>query len=444
MDAYRSSKKEQAERLAQRVHVDFMLSAVLRFGHSSSMGMLAMIKPRLGYFRAVAIGLGTVALSCAAMAAGCVEQPPGLAPLSSSSSTSGGAGGGGPSDAGTGSNGRVLFEAMEDDLMSACGLCHDVGGLADTPFLAGPDRYQSFVSWPGIVAKSPQSSILLTYALTGKGHSGTNLDSAALKDTLLPKVQAWLAEEAKSFTDPPVQAGPYIDPFVPIMGFNAIYLGPLGADFEGMAVTFNADLLAETTLELTNIQLHPTSKTGVKIVHPLFVVHPLGGEPSPDPVDSFSNVDTIFDAGESGTLGPGTLILVNWARDAKLSLAFETIAKYEPASQDGGDGGPTSGCKDVPSFEANARQPLQVCLNCHGGGNGGATSAVDMSALGNDNTKACGQVKNRVNPDNPSSSQLFVTTDPGGNAAHPFKFGGNAGAFNTFRDSVSIWVAAEK
>jgi len=67
-----------------------------------------------------------------------------------------------------------------------------------------------------------------------------------------------------------------------------------------------------------------------------------------------------------------------------------------------------------------------------------------MSALNTDSAKACAQIKNRVNPDDPTASQLFVTTDPGGNAAHPFKFGGNAGNFNTFRDSVSIWVAAEK
>ncbi|MRG94338.1 hypothetical protein [Polyangium spumosum] len=400
-----------------------------------------MMKPKQQYFRAIAIGLGALAALASAIAAGCVEAPSGLAP--------GPTGGGNVSDAGVEAgpviiNGRDLFDSMQADLMSACGLCHDVAGLADTPFLAGPDRYQSFVSWPGIVSTQPENSLLLTYAMSGKGHSGTNLDSASLKDTLLPKVKAWLAQEAQNFTQPPPAAGPYIDPFAPIMGFNAIYLGALGAEFEGMAVTFQAELLAETTLELTNIELHPTSKTGLKIVHPLWVVHPLGKDPNPDPVDSFSNVDTIYAAGESGELGPGTLVLVNWSRDAKLSLAFETIEKYEPASPDAGDGGPTGGCKDVASFDANARQPLQVCLNCHGGGNGQAVAAVDMTALSSDSAKACGQIKNRVNPNDPPASQLFITTNPDGNAAHPFKFGGQSGAFNTFRNSVSIWIAAEK
>lgn len=329
--------------------------------------------------------------------------------------------------------------------MSACGVCHDVGGLADTPFLAGPDRYQSFVSWPGIVAATPENSILISYAMTGKGHSGTNLDSPALKNTLLPKVNAWLAEEANSFTEPPPQVGPYIKPFAPIMGFNAVYLGPLGVDFEGMAVTFGAELLSDTTLQLTDIQLHPTSKAGVHIVHPLFVVHPVGKPAAPDPVDSFSNVDQIFAAGEAGTIGPGTLILVNWSKDAKLSLAFEKIELDVLANPDGGDGGtPGGGCKDVASFSANAVGPLGACTGCHGGGNGQAVAALDMTALKSDAAKACAQVKNRVNPDNPSASQLFVTTDPNGNAAHPYKFSGNDGLFNDFRNSVSTWVAAEK
>ena len=405
------------------------------------MGMLATMKPKQQYFRAIAIGLGAFAIACSAIAAGCVEQPSGLGPPPPA--------GGGPADGGSGDSGlsvisgRDLFESMQADLMSACGTCHDIAGFADTPFLAGPDRYQSFVSWPGIVAKDPESSLLLTYALIGKGHSGTNLDVASLKDTLLPKVKAWLAQEAQNFTEPPPQAGPHIDPFVPIMGFNAIYLGAFGPDFEGMAITFQAELLG-ATLELTNIELHPTSKTGVKIVHPLWVVHPLGKDPNPDPVDSFSNVDTIYEAGESGPLGPGTLVLVNWTEDAKLSLAFELIEKYSPASPDAGDGGPTDGCKDIASFDANAKERFQICLNCHGGGNGQATSSVDMTTLNNDSAKACGQIKNRINVDNPTNSQVFVVTNPGGNAAHPFKFAGQAGAFNTFRDSVSLWIAAEK
>jgi hypothetical protein len=204
--------------------------------------------------------------------------------------------------------------------------------------------------------------------------------------------------------------------------------------------------LSDTTLELSNIELHPTSKAGLHVVHPLFVMYPVSAAPMPDPVDSFSNVDQTFEMGESGTLGPGTLVLVNWQRDARLNLAFETIEAILPAMEDAGDGGtPTGGCKDVQAFIDNARVPLQQrCFGCHGGGNGQASAALDMSALVDDAAKACGQVKNRVNPADPPASQIFVTTNPNGNAAHPYKFGGSADTFNTFRTGLSIWIAAEQ
>ena len=407
------------------------------------MGTIAKESPKRGVFRTVVIGLGVCVLGAIGSAGGCVQQPTQLQPLGSSSgeSTSGsttGGGGGNPA--------RDAFTAMQADLMNACGTCHDVAGLADTPFLAGPDRYQSFVSWPGMVASTPDQSILLTHAMTGKGHVGTNLDSPALVDTLLPKVKVWLAEEAKTFVEPPQQI-PHIEPFAPIIGFNAVYLEPLGKDFVGMAVTFSADLLSDSTLELSNIEVHPTSKAGVHMVHPLFVMHPVAKEPIPDPVDSFSNVDQSFDIGKSGTLGPGTVVLVNWPKDARLSLAFETIEVILPNDPDAGDGGmpPTGGCKNVQAFIDNARVPFQQrCLGCHGGGNGQASAAMDLSALADDPAKACAQAKNRVNPGDPPASQIFVTTNPNGNAAHPYKFGGSADAFNTFRGDVSTWIAAEQ
>ena len=53
------------------------------------------------------------------------------------------------------------------------------------------------------------------------------------------------------------------------------------------------------------------------------------------------------------------------------------------------------------------------------------------------------QILNRVNPADPNGSQLFITTDPGGNAAHPYKFNGNGGDFNNFRNAVAKWIADE-
>lgn len=383
------------------------------------------------------------AIAAAGLVAGCVGDPPSSIPKPIGTSSSGTASGG--MDAGPTTPAEELFAELLPTLFSTCGVCHDVGGLADTPFLAGPDRYQSMVSWPGLVVKDWTQSLLLTYSITGGKHSGVNLDGKGVDETLKARVQAWLMEESKSISEPPPTAGPAISSFTPIMGFNAVYLGPLGAEFEGMAVTFNAEALTSTTLELTNIEVHPTSKLGVHIVHPLLVVFPLGGEADPDPIDSFSNVDSTYVAGASGTLGPGTAVLTNWKSKAKLSIAFETIEVVDPGSADAGDAGPTSGCKDVAGFQANA-EPLfsQRCSGCHGGNNGGATGALDMTDLNKDSAKACEQIRYRVSPDDPPKSQIFITTDPGGNAAHPYKFGGNQGNFDSFEAAVSKWIAAEK
>jgi hypothetical protein len=67
-----------------------------------------------------------------------------------------------------------------------------------------------------------------------------------------------------------------------------------------------------------------------------------------------------------------------------------------------------------------------------------------MTALTSDPAAACSQIKNRVSPASAGSSQLFITTDPAGNAAHPFKFGGDSGKFDAFKQSVSQWISAEK
>ena len=388
--------------------------------------------------------LTCVSVSAVAIATsqGCAQELPGDLSSLDSATVSSGAGG-----EGSGQNlGAEKFEAIEPELVSQCGTCHDVGGLADTPFLAGPDRHHAMISWPGVVEKDPNQSVLLTHARMSGGHSGTNLDSPALKDTLLPKVQQWLAEESKGIANPSADAGLFITPFSPILGFNAVYLDPLGSQFHGMALTFNADELTVHALALSDVELHTTTKKGLHVVHPIFVVQSLSGT-DPDPVDSFSNVDEIVPLGETRALGPGTVVLTNWKKDARLSLAFEKIQAIEPAPADAGAGGagPSSGCKDVTAFTNDAAPKLKSnCFGCHGGNNAQAQAAVDMSELDGDSAEACAQIKNRISVDAPMKSQLFVTTDPNGNAAHPYKFGGSSTKFGDFRTAVSSWISTEK
>lgn len=400
--------------------------------------------------------LGGLGLAGASGVASCVTQPTKLSNSGGSGGEGGAAGGAGGEGGGTGGEGgavvtskaKELFADLEPEIYQACGAtCHEAGGIADMPFLQGPDRYQSIISWPGVIVKDSATSKLLTYPVAGTQHPYKKLDQAPLDTTLYPKIKAWLAEEAKDIvtTNQPEMVKT-IAPFVPIIGFNAIYLSPLGSELTGMAVTFTADLIDDYAIELSDIQVHPTGDNGVHVVHPLFVVYPVGQSPDPDPVDSFSNVEQTFEAGKAGTLGPGTLVLVNWAPSAKLSLAFQKIELVTVETPDAGTGGSTGGgCKDVTSFMANAMGPLKNnCVGCHGGGNASAKGAVDMSTIDSDAAKACAQVKNRVNPADPPASQLFITTDPGGNAAHPYKFGGSANSFNNFKNAVSTWIQAEQ
>jgi hypothetical protein len=66
-----------------------------------------------------------------------------------------------------------------------------------------------------------------------------------------------------------------------------------------------------------------------------------------------------------------------------------------------------------------------------------------MSGLGSDDAAACAQVKNRVDLENPGASQVFVNTDPGGNAAHPFKFAGSVAQWEAFKADLGVWIEAE-
>jgi hypothetical protein len=358
--------------------------------------------------------------------------------LISTSSSSSGAGGGGGAG-GSENIGRELFEALLPDMAKECGACHSTGG--DTPFLGDPttgkpDPYMTITSWQGFVVKEPKKSDLLVHSVS-KEHKGIKPS-----DALYAKMLEWLTEESLYVADVSNEEQPTIPPFKPIVGgFNAVYLGALGPGFDGMAVTFVAEELTPTSLSLTDIEVHPTSKLGLKLVHPLFTVFEKGSiDGDPDPVDSFSNVTLELQPGTAGVLGPGTVVLTNWQSESRLSLAFESATVIDPNGMVDPNATP---CKAVESFAANAAPALNVCFQCHGGADPQAQGAVDMSELMSAPDKACGQVLNRVNPSAPAKSQIFVTTNPGNQAAHPFKFAGNMAQYNTFKDAVTKWIQEE-
>src|SRR5689334_9171083 len=145
-------------------------------------------------FSILLAGIGGLGLGVVLGSGACSSQPNGLLSGGAGGSGAGGSGSAGGATADAGANkGKELFGKLENDMYAACGPgCHEAGGTADAPFLAGPDRYQSITSWPGIVVKHPADSKLETYPVAGNQHPYKKLDQAPLDTTLYPRIKAWL------------------------------------------------------------------------------------------------------------------------------------------------------------------------------------------------------------------------------------------------------------
>ena len=382
-------------------------------------------------------------LSTAALASCTVVPSAGMATGSTTGDTStgsgvgsGGAGGGVPA----GATGKDIFEAFKDDIIGECGACHKLSGVADAPFLAVPDVYSSITTWPGIITLTPSSSLLMT-------HPGSTNHGAGMAPDLTPglrtKVLAWLTREALDIPKPAESTKPYITPFKPLLkgAFNTVYLDPLGKSLESSSISFNAVELGNppSMLMLTHVEVHPVAETSIHLVHPIFTVYPAGGGEEPDPVDSLSNVDQTLGLNDDPTLGTGTVVLTNWQKDARLGLAFETAAVT-------GEGTPLYPCKNIAKFVSEVVPQLPYCATtCHGGKEAKPTAAMNLSKLDvMPPDAACSQVRVRIHPGDPETSDIVTVTDPSKQIAHGYKFAGNKSKYSAFKAAVTPWINSEK
>jgi mono/diheme cytochrome c family protein len=339
-----------------------------------------------------------------------------------------------------GNPGLALFNSTVKPILDGnCAACHDKDGSAGPSFLK-PVAYDTLQAAPGMIVETPAQSLLITKGL----HEGP-----ALSPTQSATVLAWLTLEASRLPPPKMGTSLETMPQKPKTGANTVKLDQFGTDFTGTTLTFDAALLG-ASLELSNITVHCDGANGVHIVHPLFIVN-TNGTKVPDPVDSFSNLDETVAAGNSTALGPGTLFLDGVGALDQLSIAFHLIEKSGASMGGNDDGGVVSngGCKDVAGFTMNAQPKLSAnCVSCHGGSNPGATGALDMSKVsdlsGAGQDAACGQILTKVNPAAAAMSAIFNETNPAGNANHPFKFNGDANAWNSFVTAASMWITTEK
>jgi len=326
-------------------------------------------------------------------------------------------------------NPRIEFEeVVEPILTDFCGSCHS--DMVPAFLEADPDVYTTVTEWPNLLdLDAPAQSRLLT-----KGaHAGP-----ALTNEQMPSILGWLQAE-QEFRGDSGNTPPETRPFTPVVGINTVALDEIG--LEGATVSFRMEKL-QVGLYISELTAN-AGATGMRLTHPLFVSW-VGTDAQPDPVDRFADIDIAVAPAASLMIGGGTAVMVDIATDAQLSLHFDVA---EPSDGDGG-GTLGGGCKAVTQFAAIAQPLLSAnCVSCHGGGNAGATGAVDMTSV-NDLSDAgqgaaCAQILSRVNLADPPNSGVFLAPDPGSGTGHSFKFPAVAD-FIAYRDGMLPWITAEQ
>lgn len=354
---------------------------------------------------------------------------------------------------------RQLFVSTAKPILdTSCASCHS-GSDPSVAFLSGADPMAVRTTLLGFDPKvvnleAPTSSRLLT-----KGaHSGP----AFLASQASELIQWVQAERDAANVDGPGDLSLATEPFSPLLctggdpgsptcPINIVDLSPLVTGWAGAQIKFVAQPLG-TDLYVTNLQLI-TGAEGVYIEHPLFVSWPNdGSQPLPDTLDRFFNIKMNLKVGDMpASIGGGTAAFINFNPQNKLTINFKILEKYREETGGGGGGMTAMGCKQVASFTANARGPLQTsCGGCHAAAaNTNARGAMDITGIANaaDATvmqNVCNQTRTRINFADTNQSGFFIAPNPAMQTNHPFKFGGNQANFDTFKAAVDIWVQAEK
>jgi hypothetical protein len=316
-----------------------------------------------------------------------------------------------------------------DGKSGACGACHAIAGGAGPAFLLPkPDLYTTVVSYPALIGVSPETSRLYAKGV----HEGP-----ALTSDQAPVIASWIVEY--NANKPAVMDGgavkPSITPFAPSMTVsNTVDLSVLDPLLAGENISFNAKLLG-TSIELSSIKINTAPMVGVHIVHPLWVIWDATYNATPDPVDSFSNLDETVYGMTSTAMGPGTVILPNWTSTSKLSVVFVQI---EP-KMGGADGGTIAGCKALQNFVTNVKPLLQAnCNACHVGTTPTAGLSFDFNI--NSDAVVCQNALTEINTTTPANSLLLQRPDPAVNDSHPRKLANYA----PYQTAVTNWINLEK
>jgi hypothetical protein len=329
----------------------------------------------------------------------------------------------------------VFNQTVAPVLEMSCAGCHNkTGGIGPGFLEPHPDILTTMLGYPGLINTTPETSRIYVKGV----HEGPAL-TATQKPVVADWINLWARLKPMALDGGVVK--PAVMPFAPAMGANSVDLSVLDPSLAGMKITFTASMVG-SSLHLSSIMLVTAPSVGLHVVHPLWVMWDANMVPTPDPVDSFSNLDETVQGGASAALGPGTLFLPNFASTMMLNVVFMTI-EAKGAIGDGGTVG-TLGCKSVTTWTSDAKTPLaNNCVSCHGGNNASATGAFPLQTANGD-TQNCANTLGEVDVTTPANSRLFSYPDPANpNNGHPFHFP-DATTFQNFENAVGMWIANEK
>jgi mono/diheme cytochrome c family protein len=342
-------------------------------------------------------------------------------------------GGDGGASADLGVDLAAAFSQNVAPIMTAsCAGCHAKNGGVGPGFLAPPDMLRTMLAYPGIIGASPETSRIYAKGL----HEGP-----ALTPQQAPVVADWinLYNANKPSNGDAGTEKPQLTPFKPVMGANTIELAALDAALVGGTITFDARMIG-SSIELSSITVTTPKNSGAHLVHPLWVIWDTHYNPTPDPVDSFSNLDETIPAGQAMPLGPGEVILPNFQAGFMVNVVFQMLEAKQVDNPDGGSVTGGGGCKNLMGFDTSAKPTLGgTCAGCHAqAGNNAqmAFSLLTINQTGGD-AQACASTLSEIDTTTPANSRIYTYTDPASGIQHPFKFP----AKSNFADA---WITTEK
>jgi len=342
---------------------------------------------------------------------------------------------------------QTLFETTaKPQLVQACAVCHGVaqsGGMVPA-FLPAGMEYSAITGYKsGTFLNVPMATQSL---LLQKGaHTGP-----ALSPDQYAAVQSWI--EAEVASRPSTMAGMMKSALLPTA---PITTGDFNMNFGSEApindpeanLTFHLEPDSSNLYRVSGLTLTAGATTGIHIGHPKFYF--INAKSSfADPADSLATVDQVVGAGQSITVGLGTVLLTNAPTNdpnTRIGVAFQVLQTAMVTNV-------MLACKDLKDFNPAVVKDLQGCAGmCHSPGkNNSAASAFDMSASTSTDPTAlatfCIQSLGRINTTMPAKSILLTQAIPvamGGTPNHPFKYS-LAADITRFTNEVTTWATAEK